>query len=335
MTSKGKIVWNRRQFLKVGALAPTATLAACTLGEQQMDNQNPSGQGTTPTPVVTTPTTATPPTAFGRLSGQVAFVTGSARGIGRATAVKLALEGADIVSLDIAAPIGAAPPATPADLEETERLIRETGRRVISIQADVRDLPAMQEAVQRAVSEFERVDMMIANAGAVVWENFQNSSLENWSLVVDVNINGVFNSIKAVIPHMIERRYGRIVTLASIGGRQGVVGNGSYTTTKWAVIGLTKSAALELGQYNITVNAISPTAVNTPMYRSEGQMASTGAADHAAQDEQMLAHHALPVGPVEPEVIADGIAFLCSDEARFISGVALDIAAGGNARYTA
>jgi NAD(P)-dependent dehydrogenase (short-subunit alcohol dehydrogenase family) len=115
----------------------------------------------------------------------------------------------------------------------------------------------------------------------------------------------------------------------------GVVGNGAYSTTKWGVIGLTKSLALELGSYNITVNAVAPTAVNTPMYRSEGQIKSTGMSSRADQDKAMLGYHSLPVPAVEPEDIAATIGFLATDAARYISGTVVDVAAGGNAHYSA
>lgn len=123
--------------------------------------------------------------------------------------------------------------------------------------------------------------------------------------------------------------------LSSVGGRQGVPGVANYVATRWGVIGLVKTVALELGKYNITVNAVNPTAVNTPLYRSQGQEHSTGVDSPQAQDAQTLQNHALPIPALNPEDIADGIVFLASDEAKYISGIALDIAAGGNARYTA
>lgn len=135
-------------------------------------------------------------------------------------------------------------------------------------------------------------------------------------------------------PHLRRRGGGRIISLSSLGGRQRVAGNGSYTPSKWAVIGLTRSLALELGEYGITVNSVAPTAVNTPMYRSEGQMRSTGMSTPAQQDAAMLGYHALRVSALEADDVADGIAFLASDDARHSTGLVLDIAAGGNARYS-
>ncbi len=275
----------------------------------------------------------------GRLRGRVALVTGAARGIGRAIAVAYSREGADVIVLDIAARVEGTrdyEPATPADLAETARQVKAEGRRCVMAQADVRDLEAMRKAVDRAAGDLGGLDIAVANAGIVVWTSFEDArdSPEDYYRVVDVNVNGVWNTCWAALPYLKKSKAGRIVTLASIGGRMGVAGNGAYAATKWAVIGATKSLALELGKYHITANALAPTAVDTPMYRSAGQRASTGMASAGAQDTAMLGYHALPVPAVEPRDIADGAVFLASDEARYVSGLVLDIAAGGNARYT-
>ena len=275
----------------------------------------------------------------GRLRGRVALVTGAARGIGRAIAVAYAREGADIIALDIAAKVEGTrdyEPATPADLAETARRVKAEGRRCLTAQADVRDLKAMRDAVDSAAGDLGGLDIAVANAGIVVWTSFEEAldSPEDYYRVLDVNVNGVWNTCWAALPHLKKSKAGRIVTLASIGGRMGVAGNGAYAATKWAVIGATKSLALELGKYGITANALAPTAVNMPMYRSAGQRESTGMASAEAQDKAMLGYHALPVPAVEPEDIADGAVFLASDHARYVSGLVLDIAAGGNARYT-
>lgn len=276
----------------------------------------------------------------GRLAGKVALVTGAARGIGRATALRLAREGADVALLDIADPTGGGIAlrgyrlATEAELDEAVAAVRATGRRALKLRADVRDLAAMKAAADRAAGELGGLDVAVANAGHVVWGRHEDQTEKEWRDVVDVNLHGTMNTVWAALPHLRRRGGGRIITLSSIGGRQGVAGNGSYTPSKWAVIGLTKSLALELGEYGITVNAVAPTAVNTPMYRSEGQMRSTGMSTAAQQDAAMLGYHALPVPALEPDDVADGIAFLASDGARHISGLVLDIAAGGNARYS-
>ena len=249
------------------------------------------------------------------LSGQVALITGAARGIGRATAIELARQGANIVLLDIADPQGVENIsgyrlANSDELNEAVKLVSAEGVEAIPIVTDVRNLEAMKEAAKTTVDRLGKIDILVANAGIAIWSPFAEMQPEQWQNVVDVNLTGVANSMWAVIPQMQKQQSGKIITLTSIGGRMGVPGVANYASTKWAVIGLTKTVALELGKDNITVNAVAPTAVNTPLYRSEGQYKSTGMNSFAEQDEAMLGFHALPVPAVEPEDIAEAIAFL-------------------------
>lgn len=272
------------------------------------------------------------------LADRVALVTGAARGIGRATALRLARDGADVVLVDIAGPVsgaGAFAPATLADLAQTERQVRALGRRALAIRADVRDHAALQAAVDRTVRELGRLDVAVANAGIAAWAPFAEMTSQQWQVVQDVNLTGVFNTLRTAATPMIAAKRGRLIALTSIGGRMGVAGVANYAATKWGVIGLVKSVALELGPHNITVNAVAPCAVNTPLYRSEGQAHSTGVDTPAAQDGQTRQFNALPVAALEPGDVADGIAFLASDAAKYVSGLVLDVAAGGNARYSA
>lgn len=274
------------------------------------------------------------------LAGKVALVTGAARGIGRATAIELARQGADIALLDIANPNGVKNIsgyrlANRQELNEAVQLVTAEGRKAMPIVADVRDLDAMKAAAKTIVDRLGSIDILVANAGIAIWSPFDRMKPAQWQNVIDVNLTGVANSMWAVIPQMQQQKSGNIITVTSIGGRMGVAGVANYSATKWGVIGLTKSAALELGKDNITVNAVAPTAVNTPLYRSEGQYRSTGMNSFAEQDRAMLGYHSLPVPAVEPEDIARAIGFLASSEARYISGTVLDVAAGGNARYTA
>lgn len=265
------------------------------------------------------------------LHGQVAFVTGAGRGIGRATAIALARAGADVAVLDIAKNIAghSIPMATPQDLAETVKQIEAAGRRALAIQADVRDMAAMREAAHRVIREFGKIDIAFANAGINVNQPLMKINDEQWKNVLDVNVTGVGNTMRAVLPHMIERKQGRIVATSSTFGRQGNGTNPVYVTSKWAIVGLVKAAALEAGKSGVTVNAIAPTAVRTGLGGPQTE------AQRAAGNKYLSeSYHALDVGLLEPEDIADGVLFLVSPQARYVTGMTLDLAAGANARYT-
>ena len=282
--------------------------------------------------------------ASGRMQGKVALVTGAARGIGRACALALAMEGADIVALDLAGPVESVtqyPPATPADLAETVRRVEAAGRRCLSVQADVRDIAALRAAVDRTAAEFGKLDIVVANAGIGMWGTLAAMQDRQWCDVIDINLTGAANTMRAALPHMIGRRDGRIVAIASVGGRAGFPDVSAYCASKWGVMGLVKSAALELGKANVRVNAVCPTAVDTPMFRSpEGQYRSIlPALGRTPTDDDIIPLmrqvHALPVPWVSPADIAAAVMFLASDDARHITGSAIDVGAGSNARYTA
>ncbi|MBW4607435.1 MAG: SDR family oxidoreductase [Hassallia sp. WJT32-NPBG1] len=281
------------------------------------------------------------PTTSKLLAGKVALVTGAARGIGRAIAIDFARNGASVALLDIADPTGGMAIsgyrlANERELEDTVAAVRALGVKALKLKVDVRDHKAMNEAAALTAQELGGIDIAVANAGIAIWTTIEGSNQQQWRDTIDVNINGVFNTIQAVIPHMRARQGGRIITISSIGGRQGVVGNGAYGTTKWAVIGLTKSAAMELGPSNITVNSIAPGPVNTPLYRSQGQLRSTGIKSFEEQDKLVGAMLPLKVKPaLDPQDIADTATFLASDHARFISGEVIDVALGYNTIYTA
>lgn len=275
------------------------------------------------------------------LSGRVALVTGAARGIGRAISEVFAANGADVAMLDIADPSRLNSStgyrvSNMTEFNEAFAAVQQYGTNVLQIQTDVRDLAAMQSAAERTNRELGGIDIVVANAGYAAWHSFEDGTPQLWKDVVDVNVHGVFNTAKATIPFLKQRNGGRIINMASVGGRAGFAGNGAYTSSKWAVIGMTKQAAQELGQYNITVNAIAPGAVNTPLYRSEGQMRSMGVSSPEEQDA--LIDPVSPLGnagALEPENIAQTALFLASDAAKTISGTTIDNALGFNASYTA
>lgn len=276
-----------------------------------------------------------------QLDGRVALVTGAARGIGLAIAKAYAEEGASVVMLDIADP-AAVPPVEGfriANAEEFEagfQQVRTLSPNVVKVTGDVRKPGDMAGAVAKAAERFGGLDIAVANAGYVRWHGFSEGTELDWKSVYDVNVHGVFNTFKAAIPALRRRGGGRLISLSSIGGRQGVPGNGAYTSTKWAVIGLTKQAAIELGPDNITANAIAPGPVDTPMYRSEGQRRSMGVETIAQQDAAI--GPMLPLGDrpvIQPEEIAKTAVFLASEAGGSVSGVSLDVAFGYNAFYTA
>jgi NAD(P)-dependent dehydrogenase (short-subunit alcohol dehydrogenase family) len=307
-----------RRFLRTAAVAAGA---AATLGAPA------AAQATSP--------------AGRPFAGKAALVTGAARGIGRAIAEAFARLGADVAMIDVADPAAFAPRpgfrvANAVEFDEAAASVRALGGRVRQVRADVRDLAAMRAAADGAAAAFGGLDFVVANAGFVAWHNNETGAERDFVDVVDVNIHGVWKTIQPTIPHLRRRGGGRIVTLASIGGRAGFPGNGIYTATKWAVIGLTKQMAQEFGPANIAVNAVSPGPVDTPMYRSEAQIAAMGLRSREEQDAAI--NPLLPLGDrpsLAPAEIADAVMFLCSDAARGVSGVALDVALGFNASYTA
>ncbi|ABD54442.1 SDR family NAD(P)-dependent oxidoreductase [Jannaschia sp. CCS1] len=284
----------------------------------------------------------------GMLAGKVALVTGAARGIGLSVAKTYGRHGAKVVMLDIADP-SAVPPVEGfriANAEEFQAAIEEVraiAPDTLGITADVRDRAALANAVAQATETFGGLDIAVANAGYVRWHGFADGTEEDWKSVYDVNVHGVFNTFYAAIPALRQRGGGSLISLSSIAGRIGVIGNGAYNSSKWAVIGMTKQAALELGADHIRANAIAPGPVNTPMYRSEGQKRSMGidvaalseVEANAAQDAML--NPALPLGETpasEPQAIANTALYLASDLSADVSGAVLDTALGYNANYT-
>ena len=278
---------------------------------------------------------------MGKLDGRVALITGGARGQGRSHALTLAREGADIVVCDIAAQIDTVPypMGTQDQLEETVRLVEDLDRRCVAVQADVRDGAQMRAVVDRALSEFGKIDILLANAGIFSFGTIAEMSDQMWDDMIDTNLKGVFNAMRAVLPHMIERRSGRIVATASMAGRVGMPNIAHYVAAKWGVIGLVKSVAMEVAQYGITVNAVCPTTVNTDMIHNEATYKLFRPdLENPTADDALAAFSSLNVLPipwVEPEDISNAILFLISDDARYITGTAVEVAAGMNASNAA
>jgi len=272
----------------------------------------------------------------GRVEGKVAFITGAGRGQGRSHAVRLAAEGADIIAIDICHDVeGALPMSTPADLAETVKLVESLDRRIIATQADVRDFDGIKAAVDAGVEELGRLDIVLANAGiASAGGPVETMAPDGWKNTIDINLTGLWHTARAAVPHLIAGgRGGSIVLTGSVAALQGSANMSAYVSAKHGVLGLMRTLALELGQQRIRVNSVLPTNVNTPMFMNEGafklfrpDLENPGPDDVAAVAAQFM--HVLPVGWVEPEDISNAILFLVSDEARYITGVALPVDAG-------
>jgi len=280
------------------------------------------------------------------LRGKAAVVTGAARGIGRATAVAFAREGADIIGLDICGPVdprSGVTPSTPADLEETGRLVGAASRRWLGMKVDQRDLSALRAAAARAEQEFGGIDILFANAGVQSFHPLIEMEDADWHITIDVNLTGTANAVRAFAPYMVKRGGGRIILISSTQGQHGTKYGAAYAASKWGIIGLMKSAALEFGRHKITVNAVVPGLIDTPLTRHEeryAQVLQDGGGTPTGSDEEaakgiLAAKTPLGVPWIDPADVAPVAVFLASDAARMVSGAAYDVTAGDSARNTA
>jgi SDR family mycofactocin-dependent oxidoreductase len=271
----------------------------------------------------------------GRVQGKVAFITGAARGQGRSHAVRLAEEGADIIAVDICRGVEGMqyPSASESDLMETVRQVEALGRRIVPVKADVRDFPALEEAIERGVGQFGRLDIVSANAGITSVARHAHVLREgDWQDMLDVNLTGVWHTAKAAIPHMIDGgRGGAIVLTSSIAGLKGYQNLAHYVSAKHGVVGLMRGLASELAPHRIRVNSIHPTQVDTPMIMNDATY-RLFLPDGEPTRERFAAvsrtFNALPVPWVETIDVANALLFLVSDEARYITGVTLPVDAG-------
>jgi SDR family mycofactocin-dependent oxidoreductase len=274
---------------------------------------------------------------MGRFDGKVVLVTGGARGQGRSHALAFAREGADIAFCDIAAQLDTVPyrMARPEDVDETVKLVEELDRRCVAVRADVRDLGQVQAFVDQARTELGRVDVLLANAGIFSFSTVADMDSATWQEMIDVNLTGVFHSMRAVLPAMLEQGYGRIVVTSSTAGKMGFPNIGHYAATKWGVIGLVKSLAQEVGANGITVNAICPTSVDTEMIQNDAAyrlfLPDTENPTREDAAPAFQAMNPIPVPWIEPVDISNAMMFLASDDARYITGETLAVAAGATA----
>ena len=271
-----------------------------------------------------------------KVEGKVAFITGAARGQGRSHAIRLAEEGADIIAVDICRQIDTVPipMSTPEDLDKTVDEVKARGGRIAAVQADVRDQAALAAAVDEGMSQFGRLDIVVANAGLAADAAAMDMMDEKlWRDSIDVNLTGVWLTAKVAIPHLIAGgRGGAMVLTSSVGGLKAHPGIGNYVSAKHGVVGVMRTLAVELAPYNIRVNSIHPSQVNTPMLMNEmtyrmfrPDLENPTQDDMAAVSQSM---HLLPTPWMEPEDISNAVLFLVSDDSRYITGVTLPIDGG-------
>lgn len=267
---------------------------------------------------------------MGRFDGKVAFITGAARGQGRSHAVRLASEGAHVVISDICGPVdhNLIKPASADDFEATIQAIAEAApaSKVLSRQVDVRDAAALEQLGTDAITQFGHIDIVVANAGILNWAELNDYTTEMFTAVIDTNLTGVFNTVKATVPHMIEaKRGGSVILISSAAGIKGQPFTLGYTAAKHGVIGICRGLANELGEHNIRVNSIHPSGVATAMGDANGLM-------------EIIMKHGSTMGPLfmntlptlmaDPSDISNAVAFLASDESSMITGLQMKVDMG-------
>jgi (+)-trans-carveol dehydrogenase len=273
---------------------------------------------------------------MGKLDGKVAFISGAARGQGRSHAVRLAQEGADIIAFDVCSQVITVPYAMPgpADLAETARLVEALDRRIVTAEADVRDAAGVARVLEDGVAELGRVDIVIANAGIFSYGDPLTLTAQAWQDVIDINLTGVWNTVQPALRHLISQGSGGAIVLTSSAAALKAPPNVMhYASAKAGVVGMMRALSNDLGKFNIRVNSVHPTLVNTPMGNNDtmynlflpGQNTPPTVEQFA---ERCLTMQSLPVPWVEPIDISNAVLFLVSDDARYITGDTFRIDAG-------
>ena len=330
MTDDTQNTIGRRAVLVGGALAG-ATLATAARADTKQDLSHPAPEG------------LPSPNKGALLTGRVAVVTGAARGIGRAIAWEMAANGADIVALDICGPVSTASnavPATMSDLDATADGVKKLGRQCKTVKADIRDIQAMRAVATDAETDFGKVDILVANAGIQRWASLLEMEDADWRDVIDNNLNGTANTVRAFAPGMVKRQYGRMILLSSMQGKHGTAEASSYSASKWGILGLMKSAAMEFGKHKITVNALIPGLVDTPLTRYKARFVASmkmteldPPKDPTPQQvwDARLPTVPLRVGWMQPADLGPAAVFLASDGAAMVSGAEYEVDAGDSA----
>jgi len=270
---------------------------------------------------------------MGKLDGKVALISGGARGQGRSHAMTLAREGCDIAFCDISEPLKTTlyRTSTTEDRIETEKMILETGRRCLAVEADVRDRPAMTDFVNRTIDELGKIDIVLANAGMTSFAPIWETPYEMWDETINICLTGVWNTVRPVLPHMVGRKEGCIVLTSSNAGLTPIPNVAPYVAAKHGVTGLMKVLAVEMAAFNVRVNSVHPCGVNTPLVMNQPGLDLFSGKDNATFEDAepgMKSLNLLDVALIEPEDVSQAILYLVSDAARYVTGTALTVDAG-------
>ncbi|TQC45073.1 NAD(P)-dependent oxidoreductase [Rhodococcus sp. WS4] len=268
---------------------------------------------------------------MGRVEGKVAFITGAARGQGRSHALLLAEQGADIIALDMCKPLASAryELASSNDLADTRKSVEALGRRCVSVEADVRAEDQLAHAIREGISEIGPIDIVVANAGVALFA--VDESHEAWQDTIDINLTGVFNTLEAVVPAMVERgQGGAIVLTSSTAGLRGILGPSraalGYVASKHGLVGLMRSYANNLAAHSIRVNTVNPSGVETPMITAASMIGFVEANPHLAPDIT----NPMPIDLLPRQDVSNAVLYLVSDDGRYITGTTLSVDAGFN-----
>ena len=267
---------------------------------------------------------------MGRMAGKVAFITGAARGQGRSHAVRLAEEGADIIAVDALKDYDtvAYPMATREDLDDTVALVEKSGQRIIAVRADVREPADLAAALDHGVAEFGHLDVVIANAGICSVQAWHDVTPALWRDTIDTNLTGVWNTVVAGAPHLIENGGGSIIAVSSVAGLKGLPFYAPYVAAKHAVVGIARSLANELAEYGVRVNTVHPAGVRTAM---SGGLDMSDLLDAHPQLAPVFIN-SLPIDMAEPADVSEAVLFLASDESKFVTGLAMTLDGGNTIR---